>query len=668
MSLEEPVGKLALGKRFDSFESFDTARKKYENENNINFVIKSSNKLTSTRKRVLSDDELLKFKYKYILFVCKFGGEPSKLTNIRSTKSYKCNCMARCQIDFVVDDQQFWLKVTVLSAISVHNHDITREAFLSLPRQRALSVDSSKNFIDSALNVQPNFRLLQNSVNDASDAVGKVILKDLYNRKAKLNKADKKSEQFGDLYALVREMEGISGSTVHVIETSNDIQAIYFQDEQMKKMFSIYPEVLMCDATYSVNNRNMPLQIVMVVDGNGESHIVALFIIRSESVQIMKGLFEIFADENENTSKIDVIMVDKHASNLATFGEMFPNAKIHLCVFHVQQIFSREITTKKRNISENDKKAALKIVNQMIYCKTESEYNDLYSQLDDVASYELMEYFDQYWHSVDKRPMWAGYLVNEFNHFENRTNNRLESLNQKIKSLVTRYGSLQKFFKDTMAVIQSMDTEKQHRIQTHSLKQVVRNENEQDFEFKYRSLITNFAFQHLQKEIEAMNKVQFSRIEEEVAYRDERMTTRNNCNCAFSLKMLLPCKHILVFRQLKSVELYDAVLCNQRWHKDTIKKAKSVSFVASTSQASTSQETQISVISTQAPRRMTKNQKFHKAKSVLHGIVDALIDLPQPLFDVYMKEFEEAADHVATKKLFVVNVDFTAAETSKYRS
>ena len=84
-------------------------------------------------------------------------------------------------------------------------------------------------------------------------------------------------------------------------------------------------------------------------------------------------------------------MVDKHASNLATFSVVFPNAKINLCVFHVKQIFIRQVTPKKRNVSKDVQKEALVILDKMIYCKSENEYLQLHRQLEAIASAELME-------------------------------------------------------------------------------------------------------------------------------------------------------------------------------------------------------------------------------------------------------------------------------------
>ena len=54
------------------------------------------------------------------------------------------------------------------------------------------------------------------------------------------------------------------------------------QKEIMQEMFSNFPELLLIDATYKLNDLRMPLYIMMVVDGNGESDIVALWIVASE--------------------------------------------------------------------------------------------------------------------------------------------------------------------------------------------------------------------------------------------------------------------------------------------------------------------------------------------------------------------------------------------------
>ena len=66
----------------------------------------------------------------------------------------------------------------------------------------------------------------------------------------------------------------------------------------MQEMFSNFPELLLIDATYKLNDLRMPLYIMMVVDGNGESEIVALWIVASEDRISIKNMVRIFKRHN----------------------------------------------------------------------------------------------------------------------------------------------------------------------------------------------------------------------------------------------------------------------------------------------------------------------------------------------------------------------------------
>lgn len=161
----------------------------------------------------------------------------------------------------------------------------------------------------------------------------------------------KKPTERNDLMNLVTEIQKIDNCSTKIFhDAENMVEAIYFQDERMKHNFDLFPELILCDATYKVNDKNMPLLVLLVVDGNGESQVAGLFIIKSENAETMVNIFDHFKTVNENHDKIKVILVDKHAANLKTFDRVFPEADIQLCIFHVAQIFNREITTRKRDI------------------------------------------------------------------------------------------------------------------------------------------------------------------------------------------------------------------------------------------------------------------------------------------------------------------------------
>jgi len=46
----------------------------------------------------------------------------------------------------------------------------------------------------------------------------------------------------------------------------------------MKVVFAAYPEVLLVDVAYKLNELQMPVYLLLVIDSNGQSKIVGVFI------------------------------------------------------------------------------------------------------------------------------------------------------------------------------------------------------------------------------------------------------------------------------------------------------------------------------------------------------------------------------------------------------
>ena len=66
----------------------------------------------------------------------------------------------------------------------------------------------------------------------------------------------------------------------------------------MWENFNSFPEVLLADSTYNVNDRNMPLYVLMVVDGNGFTQQVCFFVVQDETKETLKKMIEVFKDRN----------------------------------------------------------------------------------------------------------------------------------------------------------------------------------------------------------------------------------------------------------------------------------------------------------------------------------------------------------------------------------
>ena len=73
------------------------------------------------------------------------------------------------------------------------------------------------------------------------------------------------------------------GAIVEVSHDDNNVlSCIYFQTKSWQNMFERFPGLILIDATHKLNNLNMPLYVIMVVDGNGESEVVTLWLAANE--------------------------------------------------------------------------------------------------------------------------------------------------------------------------------------------------------------------------------------------------------------------------------------------------------------------------------------------------------------------------------------------------
>lgn len=188
-----------------------------------------------------------------------------------------------------------------------------------------------------------------------------------------------------EINQLIEQMEAVNGAYHKIlVNNENEIDGIFFQDKNMRSSFHKFPDVILFDCTYKLNDRRMPLGIMLAIDGNGESQVVGVFILKAESADIMTRLFEEFKAVNPHYGLIRVILTDKSAANANAFKQAFPEANICLCIFHVLQIFNREITVKKRNITDEQRKQILASLKQMVYTFSEAEYIAEYAKLEDM--------------------------------------------------------------------------------------------------------------------------------------------------------------------------------------------------------------------------------------------------------------------------------------------
>lgn len=88
----------------------------------------------------------------------------------------------------------------------------------------------------------------------------------------------------------------------------------------------------MFDGTHALNNLRMPLVVMLIVDGNGESQIVGLAVVRSENADSFQNFFTEFKADNPKHDQIKVIMSDKSFANRNVLMLLSQTRNIN-CVF-----------------------------------------------------------------------------------------------------------------------------------------------------------------------------------------------------------------------------------------------------------------------------------------------------------------------------------------------
>ena len=67
------------------------------------------------------------------------------------------------------------------------------------------------------------------------------------------------------MYYLAYLLCSLGSVVIAFTDDDNTLKAIYFQASEMKSAFESYPEMLIVDATYKLNDLNMPLYVLIIM-------------------------------------------------------------------------------------------------------------------------------------------------------------------------------------------------------------------------------------------------------------------------------------------------------------------------------------------------------------------------------------------------------------------
>ena len=371
-----------------------------------------------------------------------------------------------------------------------------------------------------------------------------------------------------------------AGATVEVlVNEKEELLGIYFQDEEMKQIFRAYPELVCIDATYKLLELRFPLYILLIEDGNGQSELIAGFLLLEETEVSFTKMMSIFKKHNPSWESTRVLMSDKDLTEREVLATLFPSADLLICSF---RSFRREVVVEKMGITSAQRNTSLEMLQQLAYATSEEKYQDLYSRFCACVPSTVVEYFNKNWHPI--RQQWTMGMKYSTGNFLNGTNNRLESINQKLKSVISRYSSLEEFVDKFFLILRVLRSERDHKAALVAQKVPVAFHT--TALCCYMQFLTPYAYKFVLKRIELKDRVKIGEHADGdsldqpdflIASSEGNIhVTASTCECTSWKSMKLPCRHILAVRAKLEVDLFEETLCDRRWSANYFKRSQRI--------------------------------------------------------------------------------------------
>lgn len=564
VSLTPPT--MEVGAKFSSLEQLSAALKAYEETTFTQFWRSSSRTILGARKKGLKRPIREELVYSEIVFSCANGGRKytSKSTGARpNQRTFKIGCTSRIKVVASADGQ--YLEVKLLD--DEHNHPVSEACFRQMPKQRRLAADDLLE-AKKLLPFDSNEEAIQNFI----VSTGKVVLlRDLRNmgisatsptEQSRPEAGKRQASQGCALDELVLQVQAANGALDVLATEDNALVGIFYQDHFMRQAFRSYPEVVFVDAVYKTRGKG-PLVILAVEDSNGETVVVGFALCATSDETTIRIVLERFVLHvgAEAIDRTLTVMTDREMVEQGLLRDMFPNATEVICMFQVVRAFRREMAAEKLAVGRDEKASVVEVLRSMCRAEDDDRYHEHYLRLEEVASAGVLEHFVAHWHEI--RSQWVQGLQ-EAPTLGNRTNNRLDSINQKVASIVAKHEGLDQLFQALIGFATRLRTERDQRAMQTILKIAALPHMTED-ERKYMAYLTPYAFKRVSQQMQAAQSME----EADEAY----VSTSCFCNCWDATSYLLPCRHIFFERLRAGLPLYFEASAAQRWTREYYKSA-----------------------------------------------------------------------------------------------
>lgn len=422
----------------------------------------------------------------------------------------------------------------------------------------------------------------------------------------------------------------------------------------MKKAFKAWGEIVFLNGTYKLLLTDLTLMVFVTEDSAARSEIVGIGLLAQEDRPTVEWLARCFKEAHlEHFSNMRCMMADKDLLERDVLKELY-EVPVYICRYHVLKTFSRHIAQYSLNATE--KQELLDILEAMTYSKSEKHYQHLYTKLNgfltkrsDARFIKLKAYFDSNWHNI--RSEWTAFSMNACNFF-NFTNNRLESINKHIKSVVQKRSSLLTFLTDFFVFLTSHNKESDKKT-SNSLLKIPVNQVVPDGLEEYAALLMPEIYTKLEKEFAEVGSITLeTRMEEGCIVKDNTArleVTPLACRCLFKTSMELPCRHIFFVRKIFQLPLFERKLFSDRWTKlyafENNPRFHEIGTLEKQTIAST-----INIIKPKKLKKMTVPEKRRYFKPLLDDVLTSCSEACGDDAERVSKEVKKLAELARAKK------------------
>ncbi|XP_077514577.1 uncharacterized protein LOC144125233 [Amblyomma americanum] len=418
---------IKLGATFDTFGEFENEFRKFQAQNNVLFVSKSTRSIAGPNAHLSPGLERFKqeLKYSHAVYVCKHAGSARVSgTGMRpQQRTMKKQCPALLVL--VARRKKQILEITKLDLS--HNHEVSAEIYQSYPERRRLT-EEERNYVQHLLELHVPPRTI---IEKLYEKYGKkVMAKDIHNLKRDRNGT---VEACPLEEAVQKCKDKFHAKIVQVISEGQELQMLLMQTPYMQKALISFPEVLLLDTTHWKNSMGMPLFVFIVLDGSGTHQVVTYAFVSSEEHHLVTKLVEIFAEENPCTAKTKVVVVDIDFPEVSAIKRTFKGSPtVQLSPSQVMKAF--RTTACQLSKGEKERERLFSCFAGMVHAPTASQFDQARSKFTSCASEAALSYFESNWANV--QDMWARHLCNLHSMGGYNVVKRMESHNFMVKNVL----------------------------------------------------------------------------------------------------------------------------------------------------------------------------------------------------------------------------------------